>query len=166
MNAPASLLLPLGLIVALIVTAMVHPAPTSPGMGEVTVISATASVTAPARLATSETPSTATPTRPPKQAFLANTPITLVTATPVPASLPTRTPDTPTPATPPQPTATPIPAVRAGCDPAYPDESTCIPPGPPFDQGCAITMERNFTVLPPDPQRLDKDKDGIGCEPY
>ncbi len=55
--------------------------------------------------------------------------------------------------------------VRAGCDPAYPELRTCIPPGPPFNQGCAITNERNFTVLPPDPQGLDRDRDGIGCEP-
>jgi len=54
---------------------------------------------------------------------------------------------------------------RIGCDPAYPDERTCIPPGPPFDQGCAITDERLFTVLAPDPQELDYDRDGIGCEP-
>jgi hypothetical protein len=52
-----------------------------------------------------------------------------------------------------------------GCDPAYPDKRTCIPPGPPFDQGCAITSERRFEVLPPDPQGLDHDGDGIGCEP-
>lgn len=49
------------------------------------------------------------------------------------------------------------------CDHAYPD--VCIPPGPPWEQGCAITPERNFRVLPPDPQRLDADGDGIGCEP-
>ena len=30
---------------------------------------------------------------------------------------------------------------------------------------CAITEERLFEVLPPDPQRLDHDGDGIGCEP-
>jgi hypothetical protein len=54
---------------------------------------------------------------------------------------------------------------RTGCDPAYPEERTCIPPGPPFDQGCAITSERRFEVLPPDPQGLDHDGDGIGCEP-
>lgn len=56
-------------------------------------------------------------------------------------------------------------SVDSACDPAYPDERTCIPPGPPFDQGCAITSERLFTVLPPDPQGLDADGDGIGCEP-
>jgi hypothetical protein len=54
---------------------------------------------------------------------------------------------------------------RASCDPAYPDPRTCIPPGPPLAQGCAVTDERMFTVLPPDPQRLDHDGDGIGCEP-
>lgn len=54
---------------------------------------------------------------------------------------------------------------RSGCDPAYPEERTCIPPGPPFDQGCAITMERDFIVLPQDPQGLDHDQDGVGCEP-
>jgi hypothetical protein len=54
---------------------------------------------------------------------------------------------------------------RSGCDPAYPDERTCIPSGPPFDQGCAITDERRFIVVAPDPQGLDHDGDGIGCEP-
>lgn len=54
---------------------------------------------------------------------------------------------------------------RFGCDPAYPEARTCIPPGPPFDQGCAITEQRLFDVLPPDPQGLDHDGDGIGCEP-
>lgn len=65
------------------------------------------------------------------------------------------------------PTRTPTVTLtsREGCDSAYPDEATCIPPGPPFDQGCAMTEERRFTVLPPDPQRLDHDQDGIGCEP-
>jgi hypothetical protein len=81
------------------------------------------------------------------------------------ATLPALTPErrvlslpTVTPSREPEPT-------RAGCDPAYPDERTCIPPGPPFDQGCAITDERRFTVLAPDPQQLDHDHDGIGCEP-
>ena len=63
------------------------------------------------------------------------------------------------------PTPKPKEPERTGCDPAYPEERTCIPPGPPFDQGCAITSERLFKVLPPDPQRLDHDGDGIGCEP-
>jgi hypothetical protein len=76
------------------------------------------------------------------------------------ASLPTRIPSPAISA----PTATPA-AARAGCDPAYPDAGTCIPLGPPFDQGCAVTDARRFTVLPPDPQGLDHDSDGIGCEP-
>jgi hypothetical protein len=54
---------------------------------------------------------------------------------------------------------------RTGCDPAYPEERTCISPGPPLAAPCAITDERNFTVLSPDPRRLDADGDGIGCEP-
>lgn len=58
------------------------------------------------------------------------------------------------------------PPPRTGCDPAYPEPRTCIPLGPPYNQGCGITNERLFTVLPPDPQELDHDKDGIGCEPY
>lgn len=64
-------------------------------------------------------------------------------------------------------TATPPPVNlgRINCDPAYPETRTCIPPGPPFNQGCAITSERNFRVLAPDPQGLDHDVDGIGCEP-
>jgi len=63
------------------------------------------------------------------------------------------------------PTLEPKGPDRTGCDPAYPEERTCIPPGPPFDQGCAVTSERLFKVLSPDPQRLDHDRDGIGCEP-
>jgi hypothetical protein len=54
---------------------------------------------------------------------------------------------------------------RTGCDPAYPDERTCIAPGRPLDAPCSITDQRNFTVLAPDPRRLDADGDGIGCEP-
>jgi hypothetical protein len=81
----------------------------------------------------------------------------------MPASGPTLTPS-PSPAPAPAPTATPADA-RPDCDPAYPDARTCIPPGPPWDQGCAITAERRFTVLPPDPQGLDHDGDGVGCEP-
>lgn len=93
----------------------------------------------------------------------------------MPPSLPDETAASPqqAPPPPPTPTRTPIPATptpapepsRAGCDPAYPDARTCIPPGPPFDQGCAITDERRFLVLPPDPQGLDHDGDSIGCEP-
>jgi len=90
----------------------------------------------------------------------------------VPASLPTLVPvslPTQVPIALPMETPTPLQAMAAaerdGCDPAYPEKRTCIPPGPPFAQGCAITGERRFDVLPPDPQRLDADGDGIGCEP-
>ena len=69
-----------------------------------------------------------------------------------------------TPAREPGPTKSTKPT-RNECDPAYPDKRTCIPPGPPFGQGCAITEERRVTVLAPDPQELDHDRDGIGCEP-
>jgi micrococcal nuclease len=58
-----------------------------------------------------------------------------------------------------QPTAAPAPA--GNCDPAYPD--VCIPPPPP-DLDCGDIPNRNFRVLPPDPHRFDRDKDGIGCE--
>ena len=76
---------------------------------------------------------------------------------------PQRTPppaptSTPTPATPTPPNTLPATPAneRTGCDPAYPDAGTCIPPGPPFDQGCAITEERGFAVLPPEwPLRSD-----------
>lgn len=54
---------------------------------------------------------------------------------------------------------------RTGCDPAYPDARTCIAPGRPLAAPCSITDQRNFTVLAPDPRRLDADHDGIGCEP-
>lgn len=54
---------------------------------------------------------------------------------------------------------------RTGCDPAYPDQRTCIAPGSPLAEPCSITDQRNFTVLRPDPRGLDTDGDGIGCEP-
>jgi micrococcal nuclease len=39
----------------------------------------------------------------------------------------------------------------------------CIPPPPP-DLDCPQIPYRNFTVLPPDPHRFDRDRDGVGCE--
>ncbi|WP_243149725.1 excalibur calcium-binding domain-containing protein [Thermaerobacter sp. PB12/4term] len=39
----------------------------------------------------------------------------------------------------------------------------CIPPPPP-DLDCRDIPYRGFRVLPPDPHRLDRDRDGIGCE--
>lgn len=65
----------------------------------------------------------------------------------------------PSPAPPLQPTAAPVPATN--CDRAYPD--VCIPPPPP-DLDCGDIPYRRFRVLPPDPHRFDRDKDGIGCE--
>jgi len=66
----------------------------------------------------------------------------------------------PAPSPPPRPPeATGAPA--GNCDPAYPD--VCIPPPPP-DLDCGDIPYRNVRVLPPDPHRFDRDKDGIGCE--
>ena len=68
----------------------------------------------------------------------------------------------PAPTSTPQPTATPTATRPADCDPAYP--TVCIPPPPP-DLNCPELVPLvNFQVLPPDPHRLDADKDGIGCE--
>ena len=51
--------------------------------------------------------------------------------------------------------------VGDNCSPYYP--TLCIPPLPP-DLDCRDISGVNFQVLPPDPHRLDGDKDGIGCE--
>ncbi|MDX2271238.1 MAG: thermonuclease family protein [Cyanobacteriota bacterium] len=55
------------------------------------------------------------------------------------------------------------PVVEAGnpCEPSYPD--LCLAPAPP-DLDCRDIPYRRFRVLPPDPHRLDGDKDGMGCE--
>lgn len=47
------------------------------------------------------------------------------------------------------------------CEPSYP--TICLPPPPP-DLDCPDIPYKDFVVLPPDPHRLDADKDGIGCE--
>jgi hypothetical protein len=78
-----------------------------------------------------------------------------ITFTPAPA-LPTSTP-APVIA----PTDTPALPPAANCDPSYPD--VCIPPPPP-DLDCGDIPYQNFRVLPPDPHRFDRDKDGIGCQ--
>jgi micrococcal nuclease len=58
--------------------------------------------------------------------------------------------------------ATPTPTqTLQNCDDAYP--TVCIPPPPP-DLDCGDIPYRNFQVLPPDPHKFDRDKDGIGCE--
>ena len=55
----------------------------------------------------------------------------------------------------------PTPALKKQCDRAYPD--VCIP-SPPPDLDCRDIPYRRFRVLPPDPHRVDGDKNGIGCE--
>jgi hypothetical protein len=87
-------------------------------------------------------------------------PQAIVAPLPQPTEAPTPEPQpTPSPAPPaPQPTRTPA---SNNCDPAYPD--VCIPPPPP-DLDCGEIPYHDFRVLPPDPHRFDRDKDGIGCE--
>jgi micrococcal nuclease len=61
------------------------------------------------------------------------------------------------------PVQAPQPAASAAqnCDPSYPD--LCIPPDSP-DLDCGDISARGFRVVGGDPHRLDRDKDGIGCE--
>jgi hypothetical protein len=60
----------------------------------------------------------------------------------------------------PLPPTTPPP--RVNCHPSYPNN--CIPPPPP-DRNCGGSgIPNNVKVVPPDPHRLDGDKDGVGCE--
>jgi hypothetical protein len=77
-------------------------------------------------------------------------PATATTRRPRPATTTTRRP---------RPATTQPPAQN--CDPSYPD--FCIPPPPP-DLDCADVNGSNFTVLPPDPHRFDREGDGVGCE--
>jgi endonuclease YncB( thermonuclease family) len=60
---------------------------------------------------------------------------------------------------------TPEPAQGGNCDPSYPE--VCIP-SPPPDLDCGEIQDRygydDIQVLPPDPHRLDREKDGVGCE--
>ena len=51
--------------------------------------------------------------------------------------------------------------VGDNCSPYYP--TLCIPTPPP-DLDCRDIGRVDFQVLPPDPNRLDGDRDGIGCE--
>lgn len=78
-------------------------------------------------------------------------------ATATPAAKPI-VPATATPAT--KPTEVPTAATQ-NCDPSYP--TLCIPPNAP-DLDCGDISDKGFPVLPPDPHRFDRDKDGIGCE--
>ncbi|RTH29061.1 nuclease, partial [Thermus scotoductus] len=41
--------------------------------------------------------------------------------------------------------------------------TVCVPPPPP-NLDCGDIPYRGFKVLPPDPHRFDRDRDGIGCE--
>lgn len=63
----------------------------------------------------------------------------------------------------PAPTATavPTPVATTACDPSYP--TLCIPPNSP-DLNCPDIGVKDFPVRQPDPHRLDRDKDGVGCE--
>lgn len=159
-----TILIPLGLVGAILLGTAFGAAPASDGGQEAPVLAANRAIaTIPIVVmgAQEPAPQATTPTPPPAPTATA----TPKPPTPAPLSLPTR-------AAAPAPEAATVPlaqlptkAEREGCDPAYPETRTCIPPGPPFAQGCAITEERLFRVLPPDPQRLDHDNDGVGCEP-
>ncbi|MBX3011834.1 MAG: excalibur calcium-binding domain-containing protein [Caldilineaceae bacterium] len=93
-------------------------------------------------------------------AFLVDDATSTNTVASTPAPLPTTSQPTAAPTlTPPPTVAPPTPAIK--CDPAYP--TLCIPLNSP-DLDCPDIPAKNFPVLPPDPHRLDRDKDGIGCE--
>lgn len=149
-----AILIPLGLAGFLLLGTVFRASPRSDAAREIPILAPSAAIATPPHAPSlslqptreAETPTPQTPTR-------------------VPASLPTRVP-----VSLPDRTAMPAGQILDGvereyCDPAYPEQRTCIPPGPPFDRGCAITSQRLFVVLPPDPQHLDADRDGIGCEP-
>src|SRR5690606_24469165 len=86
-------------------------------------------------------------------------PTTTTTAPPPPPPTTTAPPIVqPQPVVPPTTAAPPPPA--SGCHPSYP--TLCLPGSP--DLNCADIPAKNFPVLPPDPHRLDGDKDGYGCE--
>lgn len=65
----------------------------------------------------------------------------------------------------PVPGETPAPVQGVDCDPSYPE--VCIP-SPPPDLDCGEIRDQygyeNIRVLQPDPHRLDREKDGVGCE--
>ena len=78
----------------------------------------------------------------------------------VAAPLPLASITTTTVASRPPPAATTT-TLGPNCHPSYPD--FCIAPPPP-DLDCRDFTQKRFRVLPPDPHRLDFDRDGIGCE--
>lgn len=61
----------------------------------------------------------------------------------------------------PKATSQTLVAQSTKCHPSYPDFCT---PSPPPDLDCKNIQQKNFRVLPPDPHRFDRDKDGTGCE--
>jgi hypothetical protein len=157
-----TLLIPLGLVFALFVAIALRASPPPAVIQETAILApseAMATIPMIRSLPSATTRGNATPTPSPVARNRASLP------TQKPATLPDRPLPTPTPTPTPMPMPTAAAANRVNCDPAYPEQRTCIPPGPPFNQGCAITDQRLFVVLTPDPQRLDSDKDGIGCEP-
>lgn len=55
-----------------------------------------------------------------------------------------------------------VPTEVVQCDPSYPND--CIP-SPPPDLNCPDLWPLvNIVTLPPDPHKIDRDEDGIGCE--
>ncbi len=94
-------------------------------------------------------------------------PILLVTKYTVPAetaaelSRLTGVPCAPFAWAPPPTTTTTTTTAPSNCDPSYPD--FCIPPPPP-PLNCVDHGRTDFTGRQPDPHRVDRDKDGIGCE--
>lgn len=151
--------------------------PISTASPSATLIPAATFTTTPTSIAlTSPTPTVLLPTVIPQLAGNAYLPVIFgwepapptETPTPVPTAIPTTVPTAtlaPPPTAPPTvtpvavpPTATPRPS---NCHPSYPD--FCIPPPPP-DLDCPDIGRKDFTVLPPDPHRLDRDGDGRGCE--
>lgn len=119
---------------------------------------------APTDTSTPTLTATPRPTQTPKRTFTKEP--TRTPTKPPTKALPTATKPAPTKTRPPVPTATQVQPTAtlqpvASCDPSYPD--VCIPPPPP-DLDCKDIPYKRFRVLPPDPHRFDRDKNGIGCE--
>ena len=47
------------------------------------------------------------------------------------------------------------------CNSSYPNSYISSPPP---NLNCTDGVDKNFAVLPPDPNGFDRDEDGIGCE--
>lgn len=117
--------------------------------------------------------------KPTQTSMLTTTPSATITETPGPTSTITRTSTrTVTPSATARPSSTVRPSATRGptltsapivpviatkqpagnCNPAYPD--LCLT----HEVDCSDLSAGNFRVLPPDPYRLDRDGDGLGCE--